>query len=389
MKKVLLIIVSLLVFTSANAQEKRPIFSNMELNGYVKYMNTAMFNKVDETWLVDNLIHNRLNYNWYLTDNFSFIVGMRNRVVYGDMVQFIPNYANTLANDDGFLNFLTNNIADGNSYVLNSVFDRAYFELNINQWVFTLGRQRVNWGQSFAWNPNDIFNSYSFFDFDYEERPGSDALRVQYYPNYTSVAEVAVKIDKDNNITAAGLYRFNKWGYDFQLIGGIIDTSDYVIGAGWSGNIWDFGFNGEASYFHPQKHFADSVGIAIVSVGLNYLFANSLNLMFEGNYNGYFDKLNLSGFNDFYFMPLSVKTTSYSKFSWFMQASYPFHPLLNGSLAIMYFPSLGDGYFIMPSVSYSVNNNFECALYGQRFEGTFGGQYDKMTMLFLRFRYSF
>nr|MDA3954560.1 hypothetical protein [Bacteroidales bacterium] len=77
------------------------------------------------------------------------------------------------------------------------------------------------------------------------------------------------------------------------------------------------------------------------------------------------------------------------KFSWFGQISYPFHPLLTGSIAVMYLPSLGNGYFIMPSINYSISNNFEFSLYSQYFEGEFGGQSDKMTMVFLRFRYSF
>ncbi|MCB2197398.1 MAG: hypothetical protein KQH79_16180 [Bacteroidetes bacterium] len=389
MKKLFVITAALIISLRGVGQEKQSILSNMELNGYVKYMNTVMFNSIDSVWLVDNLVHNRLNYNWYISDNLTLSAGMRNRLVYGDLLKFIPGYADSFEDDNGFLNFLTNNISDGNSYVLTTTFDRAYFEYNSSNWTVTLGRQRINWGQSFAWNPNDIFNSYSFFDFDYEERPGSDALRVQYYPNFTSVAEAAVKIDKHNNITAAGLYRFNKWSYDIQVIGGIMDTTDYVVGAGWSGSIWDFGFNGEASYFHPQENFSDSTGIVIINVGLSYMFSNSLNITFEGNYNGYFEKLNLNSFDDLYFMPLSVKTTSYSKFSWFGQVSYPIHPLLNATVAAMYFPSLGDGYFLMPSLAYSVSNNFECSLYGQRFEGKFGGQYDKMTMLFLRFRYSF
>ncbi|MDY6801019.1 MAG: hypothetical protein SVU94_07320 [Bacteroidota bacterium] len=44
-------------------------------------------------------------------------------------------------------------------------------------------------------------------------------------------------------------------------------------------------------------------------------------------------------------MPMSVKTILYSKFSWFGQVSYPIHPLVNATLAAMYFPSLGNGYF--------------------------------------------
>ena len=50
-----------------------------------------------------------------------------------------------------------------------------------------IGRQRINWGVNLAWNPNDLFNAYSLIDFDYQERPGSDAIRFQYYMGDLSV----------------------------------------------------------------------------------------------------------------------------------------------------------------------------------------------------------
>jgi len=384
-----LIIITVLFILALTSKSQEPIFKNMTLNGYVKYMNTAMFNEVDSVWLVDNMIHNRLNFRWYMNDNLTLAVEARNRFIYGDLNKMIPGYADMIEQDNGLLGFLTTNLVEEKSFLLNTSIDRAYIEYNKNSFTATLGRQRINWGQSFAWNPNDIFNVYSFFDFDYEERPGSDALRLQYYTGFTSVAEIAVKIDKDHNITAAGLYRFNKWGYDLQFMGGVSDTTDYVLGAGWSGNIKNAGFNGEISYFHPQENFSDTTGIVLFSAGINYMFDNSLYVQLEGIYNGYFDKLNINSFNDLYFMPMSVKTMSYSEFSWFGQMSYPIHPLVNATLAAMYFPSLGNGYFLMPSIAYSASDNFECSLYGQRFEGKFGGQNDKMTLLFLRFRYSF
>ena len=63
-----------------------------------------------------------------------------------------------------------------------------------------------------AWNPNDIFNTYNLLDFDYEERPGSDAIRIQYYLGDFSKIEVAAKkgSSKDDHIVAA-MYKFNKW----------------------------------------------------------------------------------------------------------------------------------------------------------------------------------
>ncbi|MDX9848117.1 MAG: hypothetical protein RBT74_14125 [Tenuifilaceae bacterium] len=201
--------------------------------------------------------------------------------------------------------------------------------------------------------------------------------------------EVAIKVDKDNNITAATLYRFNTLGYDIQVLAGVIDTTDLVVGGGWTGSLWKMGFNGEVSYFHPQRNAGDSLGVVMVSAGVNYIFANSLSVNVEGIYNSYFSKISMSSFVQLMYMPLSVKTSSFSKFSWFGQVSYPIHPLLNGSLAAMYFPSLGDGYFLMPSLAYSASQNMEVSLLAQRFAGEFGGVSEKLNMLFLRFRLSF
>ncbi len=374
---------SLNLYSQDSASEK------YSLKGYIKYLNLVTFNKTDSPWLIDNTIHNRLNFDWFVGDRLTFSTSMRNRLIYGDYVKSIPGYDQLIEADNGYLSFLTNNIYSISSSVLNTSFDRLLLEYHTDNFTATLGRQRVNWGQSFAWNPNDIFNAYSFFDFDYEERPGSDALRLQYYPSYTSAAELAVKVDKDKNITAAGLYRFNMLGYDVQVMAGVIDTTDLLVGGGWTGSLWKMGFNGEVSYFHPQHIAGDSLGVVLVTAGVNYIFANSLSMNAEAIYNGYFSRINLSSFAQLMYMPLSVKTSAFSKFSWFGQVSYPIHPLLNGSLAAMYFPSLGDGYFLMPSLAYSASQNMEVSLLGQRFQGEFGGVPEKLNMLFLRFRLSF
>lgn len=387
MKRLTVFFIAFFVSLSASGQEENePRYS---INGYVKYMNTVIFDDVDSPWFIDNLVHNRLNFKGYISDNLTVATDMRNRLVYGDYVKFIPGYGKQLSADDGFFDFLTNKIYSNPSSVLVSSFDRLYMDYSTERFALTIGRQRINWGQSFAWNPNDIFNSYSFFDFDYEERPGSDAIRVQLFPSYTSAVDAAVKVDEDRNVTAAGLYRFNTHGFDIQFLGGVLDSSDFVIGTGWSGNLWKMGFNGEASYFHPQKNFTDSAGIVLVTAGVNFMFSNTLYVNFEAIYNGYFNKLNLSNFTDLYFMPMSVKTISFSKFSWMAQVSYPIHPLLNSSFAMMYFPSLGNGYFLMPSLAYSASNNLEVSLLGQRFYGKFNGSGEELNMIFLRFRLSF
>jgi len=135
---------------------------------------------------------------------------------------------------------------------LNSTIDRALINYSKGKWDITLGRQRVNWGMNLVWNPNDIFNTYNFLDFDYEERPGSDALRVQYYLGDFSKIEVSAKKgrSKDDYIIA-GMYKFNISSYDIQFITGVYQK-DWMFGAGWAGNLKDAGFKGEISYFVPM-----------------------------------------------------------------------------------------------------------------------------------------
>lgn len=387
MKRFLYILLLAHLAIGSNAQNGNN--NKLELSGYVKYLNLVTFNELESPWIIENNIHNRLNFSWYINNNLTFTAQMRNRIVYGDYVKAVPGYVDMIEADNGYLNFLTNNLYSNSSAVINTSFDRLFFEYNMGSVTATVGRQRINWGQSFVWNPNDIFNAYSFFDFDYEERPGSDAIRLQYYPTFTSTAEAAVKIDKDKQITAAAMYRFNALGYDIQVLSGIIDSTDYVLGGGWTGSIGSVGFTGEVSYFHPQQNFSDSLGVMLSTVGISYLFPNSLAVNVEGIYNGYFNKLSLAGFTDLFFVPMSVKTISFSKFTWFAQASYPIHPLLNASLAAMYFPSLANGYFVMPTLTYSASQNTELSLLGQRFAGEFNGRAESLNMLFLRFRLSF
>jgi hypothetical protein len=382
-----IIFVILMLYPNAAAQSDEK--NSASLKGYVSYMNTVQFEEFDSYWLINNLVHNRLNFKYRLGESFTFTAEMRNRLMFGDYARTIPGYADDVGSDNGYLDFLTFTVADNASMILVSTFDRMNIEYNRGKFAITAGRQRINWGQSFVWNPNDIFNAYSYFDFDYEERQGSDALRVRYFTNETSEFDAAIKIDGENRITAALKYRFNRWDYDFQVLGGALEETDLVLGAGWSGNLGRTGFTGEISYFHPQENFADTSGVFLFGTGLNYLFKNSLSVSAEVMYNGYFSTLGIDSFSDLYFMPLSVKTISFSKFSWFGQVSYPIHPLLTGSFAVMLFPSIEGGNFLMPSLTWSVSNSMEATFLAQRFSGSFEDESQTANFFYLRIRYSF
>jgi hypothetical protein len=77
---------------------------------------------------------------------------------------------------------------------MHSNIDRMHLSYINGPWEVHAGRQRVNWGRTFVWNPNDLFNNYAFLDFDYEERPGVDALTAQYNWDYASSLEVGIRL---------------------------------------------------------------------------------------------------------------------------------------------------------------------------------------------------
>ena len=395
-KYILLIFNLLFIFNFVYTQEENNYFqkSNFELRGYLSNMQSVMISEIDEQWINDNLFHNRLNFFWYPGNNLTASIQFRNRFMYGQTISMVPDYTSRIDNRENFLD-LSMNIFSGKSYFLNSTIDRLYLEYTLGKFVFTAGRQRINWGQTMVWNPNDVFNVQNYFEFDYPEKPGSDAVRVQYYPSFTSTAEIAASLDHNNKLTAAGFYRFNKWGYDFQFIGGVLSEKDYFGGIGWSGDIEGAGFRGEISYFQPKQNFRDTSGLLISSLSFDYTFSNSLYLQFEGLYSEKPKGQNETRFYDYYQGNLNVKNMSFSEWNFFFQATYPFTPLLNGSLSLMYFPDL-KGIYSGPSISYSLSNNSEVSFISQIFNGEFSNplnpvahENERATIFFGFVRYKF
>lgn len=372
--------------------------NKLSMNGYLKYMNTIMeppdymytyLNLTEGAWINESMFHNRLNFRWHTSNSLTAAMEIRNRFIYGDFVEIFPGYSNMIEKDNGYLRDLTFNVFDEKAYLFNVSIDRLWLNYSWGKFETRLGRQRINWGQSYVWNPNDIFNTYSFFDFDYEERPGSDAIRIQYYPTFTSVVEAAAKLDKKGNVTAAGYYRFNYKEFDIQLLSGILNEEDIVGGLGWSGSIQGAGVNGELTYLYPFENDSNEEPVLLTSLSTDYMFDNSLYIHLEGFYNGYYQFMETNIFSDLYYQTTSVKTLSFSEFSWFGQISYPIHPLLNGNMSLMYYPDIS-GYFINPALIYSFSDNIEISSHMQFFQGKFSRDIkEKINFIFFRLKWSF
>ncbi|MBK7132081.1 MAG: hypothetical protein IPH69_04425 [Bacteroidales bacterium] len=381
---------SVLVITGIILISVMPLFSQEKqqvivLNGYVTTMQSAMFDSLSGPVVYDNLIHNRLNFKGYINSHLTFAAEFRNRLFTGDMVRTNSSYSEMIGMDQGFTD-MSWNVINENSFLLNTTVDRLWFDINAGKAQLRIGRQRINWGQTLVWNPNDVFNAYSFFDFDYAERPGSDAVRFQYFPTYSSAVELAVKVNYDNAITAAGLYRFNKWGYDIQFLAGWVNSEDIVLGAGWSGSIGSVSFRGEGSWFEPVEDFPVTEGTLLLTAGVDKIFKN--NSMAQAQIMYCNNPLSLTDFNSFYTGNLSSKDLAFSRFSAFGQFTWAATPLLNTSISAMWFPDL-KGYFAGPSLDLSLAENVDFSLIWQHFTSIMDGTKTRINLGFLRIKYSF
>ena len=367
---------------SGRAQEKEKAIT---LNGYITTMQSSMFDSLSGPFLNENLLHNRLNFRGYLNDNITLALEFRNRLFTGDMVRYGRLYTGMIGEDEGVVD-MSWNLVEEQSFLLNTTIDRVWFDLHYSKFQVTLGRQRINWGQTFVWNPNDIFNAYSYFDFDYIERPGSDAVRLQFFPSSSSAAELVMKVDNNFDITAAGLYRFNTWGYDIQFLAGLMNSEDIVIGTGWSGSIGSIGFRGEGTWFAPYVDNSGSESTVLITSGLDRVFKDNsiaqVQLMYCNN------PLDLNSIGSLYSRNFTAKDLAFSRFSAFGQFTWAATPLLNLTLAAMWFPDL-NGYYAGPSLDYSLAENLDFSLIWQHFYAVMNGEGSKVNMAFLRLKYSF
>ena len=338
--------------------------SSIELNGYIKNLQTFSFIDNGDSIYLTNLVHNRINISYHGGRHFALNIGIRNLLYTGDQVKYTPGFGTFMDMDVGYfdLSFVW---VKKSSLVFVTKFDRLNASWNFKKGFIRAGRQRINWGINPTWNPNDIFNTYNFIDFDYEERPGVDAVRFSYDLKEQSSIEVAVAPSKnDSTWISAVKYNFNKWNYDFQFIAGTYHN-EVLGGIGFAGNIKDAGWKGELTYFHPLKKFLDT-GVSIsVSSGIDYGFKNGWYL------NGAF-LFNSAAPNQLYSLrqlqafQLSPKMIMPAKWSFLLQAVKTFSPVFSGKIYVTYSPRL-NLLILLPWLSYSISNSWDIDLNVQSF----------------------
>ncbi len=282
-------------------------------------------------------------------------------------------------------------LIDKPALLLHSKIDRVSLTYYYKNWEFKLGRQRINWGKAWAWNSNDLFNTYNVLDFDYEERPGTDAVSVLYNYGNASLAQVVYSYGKDwEHSIFAFRNQFKIKTYDIQVIAASYLT-DYALGVGWEGYIGNVGFKGESTTFMPKKDKSNQKTVVLSTISFDYFFKNGLMMTASILHNsGGSDKTaGILSISNLFIESLSARNIMPNRLSYFVQSNYQINPASSVSLGTMYLQGanvLG----IIPSYSYSIKQNWDLDFFGQIFfsetNSNFGNQYNALSM---RLRWSY
>ncbi len=332
-KYLLLLVVSLSslnLFAQEDSVKQKRVF----LNGYIKDLQSVYIGNDIHSLTSANLIHNRLNFKFSISSKITGRLEIRNRIFYGDQMKQFPDFGKSINQYNGFFN-LSKLWVNETPLVVHSVIDRAVIQYTTEKWDIKIGRQRINWGIHNIWNPNDIFNAYNVLDFDYEERTGNDALRIQRFFEDNTSLEFAIKPGRKTDETISALmYKFNKHNYDFQLISGVY-RSDIVLGGGWAGNIKDAGFKGEVSYFHPKRNSLDTTGVLSIALMSDRTFKNNWYGSFAFLYNSKPSDILLGG-GSLYSSTLSAKSLFPFKYSFHLAALKTLSPITSLNFSVIY-----------------------------------------------------
>jgi hypothetical protein len=336
------------------------------IKGYVRELpNLRISHNFSDAWF-DNILNNRLNFRAFPAENITLSFEIRNRILAGQTIKNSPFVVEFLEDDPARLDMMWVPVS-WDWGLLHVHVDRLYADWQFKQWQVRIGRQRINWGINLASNPNDLFNTYSFFDYDYEERPGNDAIRIQRYTGMLSRIELAVSpAEKLNESVAAALYSFNRKGYDIQLLSGYY-FNRIAVGTGWAGSIKTSGFKGEITYFHDievtEGRKPDNI---VVAVSADHNFENSIYVLGEFLYNQRGGRL-INNIN-FISSPLRADNLSLARYQVLNQIAYPLSPIINFSVATIVYPT-DLSFFISPNLNWSVMRNLDASFLLQHFNG--------------------
>lgn len=356
----------------------------LSVTGYLKYLHRIEVIHQPDTLLTGELLHQRTNVRWDVNHRFSIRIDLRTRLFYGPLYTGQSDFINSLRVREALLNTDYFPIKDRHAVLLLQA-DRSYVEYHTERWNVRAGKQRVNWGTNLIWNPNDVFNSYNILDFDYEERPGTDAIRIQHTFTTAATLDGVWSPKRSGGSKFATMYRTHAGTYDLQFLAGR-NQAQWMTGMGWAGNLKDAGFKGEMNWYPGNNQ---SLHQFLAAGTLDYTFEKGWYTYISYLYQQHTPPSGQLGSYDFTYPVSSPKYLMPFVNSFFGGVMKELSPIISLQLALIYGDRNSTTLFY-PSLTWNAGENMNVLLTGI---ASLSKQQEKLenisNSIFLRMKYSF
>ncbi len=184
-------------------------------------------------------------------------------------------------------------VNDKRTFLFYSLIDQMNIHCSYSGFDLTIGRQTFDWSMNNIFTPNDLFTTYSFFDYDEPQKLSFDAIDMKYNFKNNTILEFAVSRQqkfhskwiyfvKEPVTTLAFRLNTKIKNFKLQLISGIYQSIRYAAGMGWSGTFGNFSWTGEITSLWYKNSIKFSNLIA--STGIKYS-SNKFTFLTEFLYN--------------------------------------------------------------------------------------------------------
>jgi hypothetical protein len=378
--QVTLIYILSVISYDINAQQTFNPSKKITFNGYIKSLQNWQFPD-DGNIYSNQLLHNRLNVKWNIHSSLVIAGEWRTRMISGDAMKLQPEFKSMLQNPNDRWDLSVSWVNKPDLIILSNT-ERLWMSYASNKWYIRAGRQRINWSTVTTWNPNDIFNTYNFLDFDYEERPGCDAIQTRYLINSTSNLEMAWGFAGTKGEILGGikyLLQIRQW--DLQAIIGLYNDH-LTLGTSWAGHIKEAGFKGEFQMLRKE-----TIQIYNIASEIDYMFKKGWYGKLGFLYNSAGKKEAIQNRNELMFRMTPLQQMPAA---WNMEITIQkeWTPIIKSGATIIYSP-VSNMLLIIPTGTLSLSDEWEANLVWQHFfleEKAWNGV---LHNSFIRFRYSF
>ena len=351
-----------------------PVQADVEWGGY--YKNLLMVSKTvvppEENYTLD-LNRLRLQLHGDIIKKLGFNIEYDNEFLLGDYLDTQQFSIQKQQPSTGYVDLEDDYLDKTDVYARHRLY-RGYLSLALNEVDVRLGRQRIAWGTALLWNPMDILNPLNPVQLEREERPGVDALLIDWnYGVLSRLSLVAAGHDEGEDSSYAIRWRSHVSQFDVSLMRGRFHK-DTVTGLDFAGQLGQVGIRGE--FTHSNTNI-DGVYNRTV-VGADYTFTNTLSLSMEYYFNGQ----GASDKSDYEIARwLTGEIQSMGRYYLGAFAGYDLTPLLRWDNYVIVNLD-DDSSFRFHSLAYSLPENLDLTVGVQVYAGTGNSEYGQLQDIY-------